>query len=526
MNKLEEAIQAVSEQLKSQLSEASLPTRFCYLNQLQKTAELLGINEPCQELFDNFLVSRNDSKSKRFYSRNTIKLVDVYAGTHALKEDGSFFNDLQFPDEETALEQLEGITHPINTIDMRLLIIKAKVKLQQYNLSESTLGQYVHAWKNLLCFCFLKGSTMYKKEIVETYIYKVGADYKNGQLQKWEWKINRRCAHILIEIAETGRYVWEPISKEPCCDVEAFEDVRSQYLKSLKERNLSNWTVRNHDSIFRKALKHSKFSNLKDLKHCSPKDIETIICGLSYSYSKRSMSAVLPTLRSILDFFYDNGIVNTKLSGMVMNAHSRKGNVAAYIAAEDESKLLKQLEQESKRTRAVVLLALRLGLRDSDITNLKIQEIDWKGDKIRLTQKKTGQPLVLPLLPDVGNALMDYILHERYHRKDNYSYVFLMKKAPYNKLLSVYAICSKVIINAEISPVNGESIGVHLYRYTLVHRLLEANVPHQVITDTLGHVSKNSDKPYISMEEAFLRECALDLSVIGKKKWKEDMDNA
>lgn len=526
MNKLEEAIQAVWEQLKIQLSIASLPTRLCYLNQLQKTAELIGINEPCQELFDNFLISRNDSKSKRFYSRNTVKLVDAYAGTQALKGDGTFFNELPFPDEETVLERLEDVVYSTDAIDIRLLIIKAKAELQKYNLSESTLGQYVHAWKNLLCFCFIKGSTMYNKEIIEKYIDKVEADYKNGQLHEWKWKTSRRCAHILIEIAETGRYVWEPISKEPCCDVEAFEDVRSQYLKSLKERNLSDWTVRNHDSILRKALKHSKFTNMEELKHCSPKDIETIICGLSSSYSKRSMSAVLPILRSILDFFYDNGIVNTKFSGMVMNALSRKGNVAAYIATEDESKLLKQLEQESKRTKAVVLLALRLGLRDSDITNLKIQEIDWKGDKIRLTQKKTGQPLVLPLLPDVGNTLMDYILHERYHRKDNYPYVFLMEKAPYNKLLSVYAICSKVIINAGISPVNGDSIGVHLYRYTLVHRLLEANVPHQVITDTLGHVSKNSDKPYISMEETFLRTCALDLSVIGKKKWKEGADNA
>ena len=526
MNKLEEAIQAVSEQLKIQLSAASLPTRLCYLYQLQKTAELIGINEPCQVLFNNFLADRDDSKSKRFYSRNTVKLVDAYAGTQALKGDGTFFNELPFPDEETALEQLGCVVYPTDAIDIRLLVIKAKAELQRYNLSGSTLGQYVHAWKNLLCFCFLKGSTMYNKEIIKTYMDKVGADYKNGQLHKWRWKTNRRCAHILIEIAKTGGYVWEPISKEPCCDVEAFEDVRGQYLKSLKERNLSNWTVKNHDSILRKALNYSKFSNLERLKHCSPKDIETIICGLSTSYSKRSMSAVLPILRSILDFLYDNGIVDTKLSGMVMNALTRKGNVAAYIAAEDESKLLNQLEQESKRTKAVVLLALRLGLRDSDITNLKIQEIDWKGDKIRLNQKKTGQPLVLPLLPDVGNALMNYILHERYHRKDDYSYVFLMEKAPYNKLLSVYPICSRVILNARISPLNGDSIGVHLYRYTLVHRLLEANVPHQVITDTLGHVSKNSDKPYISMEEAFLRACALDLSIIGKKKWKEDVDNA
>ena len=55
----------------------------------------------------------------------------------------------------------------------------------------------------------------------------------------------------------------------------------------------------------------------------------------------------------------------------------------------------------------------------------------------------------------------------------------------------------------------------------LVHRMLEANVPHQVITDTLGHSSRSADKPYISMEDKFLKDCALDLSLIGKVAWKE-----
>jgi hypothetical protein len=73
-----------------------------------------------------------------------------------------------------------------------------------------------------------------------------------------------------------------------------------------------------------------------------------------------------------------------------------------------------------------------------------------------------------------------------------------------------------------IKPVNGNATGVHLFRYSLVHRLLTAKVPHQVITDTLGHTSKESDKPYLSMEESMLRMCALDLSVIGGLTWKGD----
>ena len=54
----------------------------------------------------------------------------------------------------------------------------------------------------------------------------------------------------------------------------------------------------------------------------------------------------------------------------------------------------------------------------------------------------------------------------------------------------------------------------------MTNRLLRDEVPHQVITDALGHVSKESDKPYIPMEEYMLRQCAIGLEQIGIKSWE------
>ena len=218
-------------------------------------------------------------------------------------------------------------------------------------------------------------------------------------------------------------------------------------------------------------------------------------------------------------------LIKRELSGMVMGGFVQRGSVASYIAEKNQAELITGLDKESKRTKAVIFIALRLGLRDCDICNLTFHEIDWQHDKIRLIQKKTGEPLVLPLLPDVGNALMDYILNERPKRNDHYPYIFLRKQAPYNKLASVYSTYSRLLNRMGIKPVNGNASGVHLFRYSLVHMLLAAKVPHQVIKDTLGHTSKESDKPYLSMEESMLRMCALDLSVIGRISWKGDSIN-
>lgn len=59
----------------------------------------------------------------------------------------------------------------------------------------------------------------------------------------------------------------------------------------------------------------------------------------------------------------------------------------------------------------MILLALRLGVRCSDVASLKFSNINWQNDTITFIQHKTKVSVTLPLLTDVGNALMDYILN-------------------------------------------------------------------------------------------------------------------
>ncbi|NLC26214.1 MAG: tyrosine-type recombinase/integrase [Fastidiosipila sp.] len=171
-------------------------------------------------------------------------------------------------------------------------------------------------------------------------------------------------------------------------------------------------------------------------------------------------------------------------------------------------------------------LALRLGLRDSDICGLRFSQIDWMNEQIILEQKKTDVRLCLPLLEDVGNAIVDYIMNERPEAAKDCPFVFVRKQAPYKKLETMYMICSRLLDLAQVKTVNGHRRGVHVCRYTLTHKLLLKKVPHQLITDVLGHVSKESDKPYLSMEEQMLRECPLDFSLIGQKYWEEGVYHA
>lgn len=526
MTKLETVINTILQQLKTELANETWESRCRYFKQMLKSAKLLGITEPCAKLYDVFIADDNGSPERHALHVRCVKLLDSFACTQAQDEHGLLFNEPPPPDDTEVHEFFQGREFPI-TADVRLdlLIVKAEIEMRYLHLTDSTIGQYKHSWMNIRHYFYDAGVSTYDESLLKCFIQEINNLRNKGSMKEWKWKINRKAAHVLIEVANTGRFLWKMINRDVSCNSLKTESIRSQYLESLGQRNLSKSTIDLYDYVFRKTVEFAKIETPKDLQSLSPQKIHLVITKFAGLCNRRSMATILPILRSLLAFFHTTGLISKDLSGIVMGCFVQRCSVAAYLSEKDQVKLVAQLAKESKRTKAVILLAMHLGLRDCDICNLTFQVIDWQDDRIRLIQKKTGEPLVLPLLPDVGNALMDYILNERPKRTDNYPYIFLRRQAPHQKLTSVYPICSRLLRCLGIKPVNGTATGVHLFRYSIAHKLLAAKVPHQVITDALGHTSKESDKPYLSMDESMLRMCALDLSDIGRISWKGGASN-
>jgi len=163
----------------------------------------------------------------------------------------------------------------------------------------------------------------------------------------------------------------------------------------------------------------------------------------------------------------------------------------------------------------MLLLALRTGLRSIDISNLQLINIHWKANTIEIVQEKTGTPLVLPLLTDVGNAIADYILNGRPYSQ--LPQIFLQTHAPYHKLSgrsSCYSVSRKTMKDAGIRQDNGDQRGFHCLRHSLAARLLSEETPLPIISSILGHRNKDSTKVYLSTDLAHLRACALSLQGI------------
>ena len=162
--------------------------------------------------------------------------------------------------------------------------------------------------------------------------------------------------------------------------------------------------------------------------------------------------------------------------------------------------------------KAIGLILLYTGLRGCDVASLKLENIDWDKELITLNQSKTGLNVVIPLYVHVGNAIYDYLKHERNTHADS-EYLFVNSKD--NKYpMPMHALhyhVDKIYDVAKIRQNKGDRRGTHLFRHHLVTTYLKNEVPQPVITSAAGHYSPASDGPYFDSDIEHLRNCALSI---------------
>lgn len=201
-------------------------------------------------------------------------------------------------------------------------------------------------------------------------------------------------------------------------------------------------------------------------------------------------SRTIVVVRGFFSFLYKQQILDTDYSRIIpKNGYKQQAKLPSIYATDEITKLIDSIDRAcatGKRNYAIILLAAKLGLRASDIANLQFNNMDWTQSAIKLAQYKTGRPLELPLLPEVGNAIIDYLKYGR--PKSNSPYLFLLAFAPYKELLptSIYTIVKKAFASTDINTLHRKR-GPHALRHSLAGRLLENKTTLPVISEVLGH---------------------------------------
>ena len=194
----------------------------------------------------------------------------------------------------------------------------------------------------------------------------------------------------------------------------------------------------------------------------------------------------------------------SKLTGDGAAAVARFGRMARILEAVDRGSPC------GKRDYAIILLVARLGVRTIDLKRLEFPDFDWPGNRLSVAQAKTGRKVQLPLLKDVGWAVIDYI---RACRRPRLPAGVPAAHRPGRPVLRPGPPASDPGQARPGGSRPGEEErrhGMHSLRHTLATRLMEDGTPVEQIADILGHQSVQSTGIYLKSSLGLLARCALD----------------
>lgn len=215
-------------------------------------------------------------------------------------------------------------------------------------------------------------------------------------------------------------------------------------------------------------------------------------------------------VRSVLRYLGAAGVLAPELERTVPRVQRwRLSTIPRHLPWDQIQKLIDAVDitrPAGLRDKAILLLMATLGLRAGEVITLELKDIDWRAGAIRLRRTKNQKERVLPISPELGAALADYVLHGRptLDRPE----VFLRDRAPMGPLRvagSVGAILAQHLGAAGLP----ESRATHVLRHSLATRMVNVGVPIKTIADVLGHACIDTTAIYTKVDVSRLHTAAL-----------------
>jgi integrase/recombinase XerD len=401
----------------------------------------------------------------------------------------------------------------MNLQEMKLdeLIDKVKLDLKSAQYSDSCVEKFTTVWNRLTIYVGNGGEKLYTAKIGMDFLE---AEYGISVYKKLSSK-NKRCARAINLLTDYLLHgiIFSRTRQTIRTYHRQFQQIFQGYIDQKRVDGFSEDTLRSYEiylSRFSDYLNNREIADIHDLS-------EVDVLGYADTFTRYSPSVIHTTLcalRAFLHYLFQTGSISMDFAYIVPHDGYRKmTKVPSAYPKEDIEKLIKSIDRgnpKGKRDYAIILIAARLGLRAQDICNLTFNSLKWETNAIELLQEKTEEPLTLPLLEDVGLAIIDYI---KYARPDYNvtNAIFLRLIPPIGKLEAptLHSIVTQHMNTAGIKIQDGKKHGPHALRHSLASVLLEKNIPLPVISEVLGHRNTASTSAYLQIDINQLRTCSL-----------------
>ena len=295
-----------------------------------------------------------------------------------------------------------------------------------------------------------------------------------------------------------------PAAEAPVEDGPAGE-ILNRYRQFLTtERGLAPVTAVRYIDCLRPFLDRRMSADGLDLGGLTPADVTSFVVAWCPRLNSGVAKLTVTALRSFLGFLHLDGVTERSLVSAVPTVSRRRlAGLPKGLEPDQVRRLLAACDACTAvgcRDLAILTLLVRLGLRRGEVAGLGLDDIDWRAGTISVRGKGNCHER-LPLPPDVGRRLAEYLRHARPADAQGRT-VFVRHFAPHHALGAsrVSGIVADAARRAGLGRVHA-----HRLRHTAATELLRAGASLPEIGQLLRHRRAETTAIYAKVDRDSLR---------------------
>lgn len=290
-----------------------------------------------------------------------------------------------------------------------------------------------------------------------------------------------------------------------------FEREAPRFFQFLREeKGLRAASIRQYQFHLRQFAAYIERIGVRDVSRATPLILSNFIAEYGPRVAWSTVRNACGTLRVFLRYLHRERVMAKDLSPLVeFPQHFRHSGIPRSISWDQVERVLAGIDRRSmsgKRDFAMLGMLATYGLRGCEIAALKLDDIDWRNDRIKIRERKAGNTTTYPLATAVGAALIDYIKNARPATTDRH--VFFRTLAPFEPI-GAAAITGRATFYIRKAGIQVPRPGSHTLRHSCVQRLVDANFSLKHIGDYVGHRNASSTQIYAKIAVERLRTVAL-----------------
>lgn len=298
--------------------------------------------------------------------------------------------------------------------DIFALVWRVKQSLLKMGLTKNAVRHYTTEGLSVILRKHTQqGLERYSETLASDAVAEIRRKYEQGLTSRGSYQNLRKASFFLSEMHRTGKITLSTIPdwryREP---VPEFAGLLEDFCDNANRTGiLAGSTVKTARSAIRTFFFELEARGWQSFDGITLAEVSSTITHMAMRYNGGLHSAIF-SVRVFLRHLYENHFTPENLSLALPEMVARRTIFREGFSAVEIERLLDVPDAETpigKRDYAIMLLAAQTGLRACDIVNLKREDIDWRAREIRIVQQKTGKPLSLPLEPESGNAIADYL---------------------------------------------------------------------------------------------------------------------